>query len=228
MRHFVVVGMMVAIATISCDHGATTYNGGAPMARNRFDSDSSTIADAQREMRHVYFGGAPGVLASALAWTVATVVCYQLSPAKAIWALFIGGMLIHPVAVLMVKAMGRPGSHTPGNPLGALAMATTIWMILCLPLAYAASMVRIEWFFPGMLCVIGGRYLTFATIFGSRIYWVFGAVLGLAAWQLAKANAEPVYGAAAGAAIEAGFAMVIFVTARREVAPAALAPSAAG
>lgn len=198
------------------------------MARSRFDLVSSTIADAQREMRHVYFGGAPGVLASALAWTVATVVCYQLSPAKAIWALFIGGMLIHPVSVLMVRALGRPGNHTPGNPLGALAMATTIWMIVCLPLAYAASMVRVEWFFPAMLCVIGGRYLTFATIFGSRIYWALGVVLGLAAWQLAKANASPVYGAAAGAAIEAAFAMLIYFATRREVVPSELAPSAAG
>jgi hypothetical protein len=50
-------------------------------------------------------------------------------------------------------------------------------MILSLPLACVASTVNIDWFFPSMLLVIGGRYLTFATIYGTRAYWVFGAAI---------------------------------------------------
>ena len=196
------------------------------MASSLFDPASATVQAAQRDMRHAYYGGAPGIMISGLVWAIAAAVCAELSPARAIWALFIGGMFIHPVSVVVVRMLGRPGSHTPGNPMGALAMASTIWMIMSFALAYAASMVRIEWFFPAMLAVIGGRYMTFATIYGGRIYWAFGAALAVAAWLLAQALVAPYVAAAAGAAIEAAFALPIFRAARRESAAAVLAPSA--
>ena len=174
-----------------------------------------TIADDQQDMRAAYFGGAPGMLTSSVAWLTAGVVAVGQTPERAVWALFIGGMLIHPVAVLIIKAMGRSGAHRKGNPLGALAMATTVWMIFCLPLAYVVSLRRIEWFFPAMLLVIGGRYLTFATVFGSRVFLACGAALALAAYALVATMASPWLGAFTGAGIEAAFAILIFVNARR-------------
>ena len=179
---------------------------------------SPTIADAQREMRFAYFGGAPGMLTSATTWLVAGLVCLLASPGRAVWALFIGGMLIHPVSVLFTKAMGRSGKHSKGNPMGSLALATTFWLVLSCPLAYSVSLLRIEWFFPAMLFVIGGRYLTFSTIFGTRIYWVCGAALALAGYALGRVNAAPELGAFTGAATEAAFATAIFVATRRELA----------
>ena len=176
---------------------------------------SLTIADAQREMRHAYLDGAPGVLVSGFVWLVAAVVCYSQSPGHAIWTLFVGGALIHPVSVLLLKAFGRPGTHSRGNPFGVLAMATTAWMILCLPLAYAASLVRIEWFFPAMLFVIGGRYLCFSTMYGMRLYWAFGAALALAGWGLGMTRAEPALAALSGAAIEIAFGLGILATMRK-------------
>ena len=196
------------------------------MANVRFDSTSSTVAEAQREMRAAYYSGAPGVLTSGLAWLTAAAVAMQMGAERAIWTLFVGGMLIHPVAVLLCKFLGRSGKHIAGNPMGSLAMATTLWMILSLPLAYAASLVRIEWFFPAMLLVIGGRYLTFGAIYGMRIYWFFGGALAAAGWLLARATAAPELSAAAGAAIEVGFAFGIFVIARRESVAASLPQSA--
>ena len=178
---------------------------------------SLTIANAQREMRFAYYGGAPGMLTSATAWLVAGLVANLQSPDRAVWALFIGGALIHPVAVLFTKALGRPAKHARDNPFGALAMATTVWMILCLPLTYAVSLMRIEWFFPAMLFVIGGRYLTFSTMFGARIYWACGAALALAGYALGRLNAAPELSAFAGAAVEAAFAAAIFVVTRREL-----------
>ena len=177
-----------------------------------------TIADAQREMRFAYYGGAPGMLTSATVWLIAGIVATVMSPDRAIWSLFIGGMFIHPVAVLLTKAIGQPGKHSANNPLGSLAMETTFWMILMMPLAYAASRLRIEWFFPAMLCIIGGRYLTFATIYGTRIYWLCGAALAIAGGSLGLATASPAIGAFSGAAIEAVFAVAIFITSRREIA----------
>jgi len=170
-----------------------------------------TIDDAQRDMRHAYMDGAPGVLTSGTVWLIAGMACILRSPAEAVWALFIGGMLIHPVALVLLKLSGRPAAHARTNPLGTLALMTTIWMILSLPLAYGVSMLRIEWFFPAMLFVIGGRYLTFATLYGMRIYLLFGAVLALAGYALGAQGA----GAAAGAAIEIGVGAFMLATARR-------------
>lgn len=113
-----------------------------------------------------------------------------------------------------------PAGHPRGNPFGALALATTFWMIVMMPLAYGASRLRIAWFFPAMLLIIGGRYLTFAIMFGDRTYWVCGAALAPAGCALASANASPGLGAFTGAAIEAGFAAAIFAATRAEVAAA--------
>ncbi len=172
-------------------------------------------SDAQRDMRHGYYGGGPGVIASALAWCAAGIVAIALSPKHAVLALFVGGMFIHPVGIVIAKALGRPGSHTRGNPLGALALESTVWMLLCLPLAYAISIDRIHWFFPAMLLVIGGRYLVFRTIYGTRTYTALGVCLASAAFALIVARATPVVGAFAGAAIEFIFAAMIFAASRR-------------
>ncbi len=179
-------------------------------------SDLASLDTHQRDMRSGYLGGAPGVLVSGSVWAVSACVAAWLSPQRAMWALFVGGMFIHPIAVLCTRLLGAPGRHTPGNPLGALAMATTFWMIAMLPLAYGIALWRIELFFPAMLLVIGGRYLCFHTLYGNRTYWVLGAVLGLAGYGLASLGAPPVLGAAAGALIEIVFAFVLLAGARRE------------
>ena len=177
---------------------------------------SWTVADAQQNMRFAYFSGAPGMCASAGAWLVAGLVAINISAASAVVALFVGGMLIFPVGVLLAKACGRPGSHAGGNPLGILALEGTVLFVLCLPIAYAISQFRVQWFFPAMLLVIGGRYLSFSTLYGMRIYWACGAALASTGCLLAASSAAPSTSAFAGAAIEGTFAAAIFVAARRE------------
>lgn len=177
------------------------------------------LGAAQADMRFGYYSGAPGILASATAWLAAAIVAWQVSPQQAVWVLFVGGALIHPVGVLLAKALGRPGKHMPGNPLGALAAATTFWLIFSLPLAYAASVLRIEWFFPAMLLVIGGRYLTFGLLFGMRIYWALGFALAIAGFVLGRASAAPAVSAFAGASIEIAFAIAVMVMGRNEARP---------
>jgi hypothetical protein len=167
-------------------------------------------------MRSGYLGGAPGVLVSGLVWAVAGCVATWISPQRAVWALFIGGVFIHPVAVLLTRLLGRAGRHAAGNPLGALAMATTFWMIMMLPLTYGVSLLRIELFFPAMLFVIGGRYLCFQTLYGNRLYWIIGAVLALAGYGLAQLNAPAAVGGFAGAVIEIVFAGLLLAGTRRE------------
>lgn len=187
-----------------------------PASLSASSLDLATLAGAQRDMRSAYLDGAPGVLVSGLVWAMAACVALWLSPQRAVWALFVGGVFIHPLSVVLVRLLGRSGRHAAGNPLGPLAMATTFWMILMLPLAYGVSMLRIDLFFPAMLFVIGGRYLCFQTLYGNRLYWLIGAVLAVSGYGLAACNAAVAVGAFAGALIEVGFAGVLLASARRE------------
>ncbi|MCK7594348.1 DUF7010 family protein [Pseudomarimonas salicorniae] len=172
------------------------------------DADTS-LAAAQQDMRHGFMEGGPGVLASAIVWLVAGGFALYHSPQAGVIALFVGGMLIHPLGMLGCRLLGRPGAQSTGNPLTSLALASTAWMLLCLPLAYAAFLVRPEWFFPAMLLLIGGRYLCFHTLYGRRGYLVLGAALGAAGWLLAATGASPSTGAWAGGAIEAAFGIYL-------------------
>ncbi len=174
-----------------------------------------TVSAAQADMRHAYLGGAAGVFVSALAWLAAGIVALDSTPSRAVLTLLVGGMLIHPLSVLLAKAMGRPGVHTKGNPLGALALEGTVWMLLGIALAYGISLWRSELFFPAMLLVIGGRYLTFASVYGMRVYWLCGAALAATGLLLGANLAPMAAGAFAGSAIEGAFGLAFYLMQRR-------------
>ncbi len=178
-----------------------------------------SVTEAQSDMRRGYDSGGPGILASSLAWLVAAGVAALASPQRAVWALLIGGMFIHPVGLLLCKLMGARGAHTKGNPLGQLAGASTFWLIFCLPIAYVLSVRQPGLFFPAMLLIIGGRYLVFATLYGMKLYWVLGLVLAAAGFALASLHASAFVGALVGAVLEACFGIVCVVEHRRWVRP---------
>lgn len=169
------------------------------------------LFQVQSDMRVGYRSGGPGILASSAAWLSAGLVTLHVSPERGIWALFIGGMLIHPVGVLLCKLLGSSGTHAKDNPLGSLAWGSTLWLLFSLPIAYGVSLYRIEWFFPAMLLTIGGRYLLFSSLFGMRAYWALGLTLAAAAYLLFRSGASPAISAFVGAAIEAVFALSILV-----------------
>ena len=173
------------------------------------------IEQAQADMRHAYLGGATGIFASACAWLAAGITAALATDRAAIFALFVGGMFIHPVAMLLSKLAGRPGKHDKANPLGRLAIESTVWLLLAIPVAFLASLQRPEWFFVAMLLTIGGRYFVFASLYGLRIYWLCGAVLAAAAFTLAALNASSLVAAIAGSVIEFVFAGAVFVMQRQ-------------
>lgn len=173
------------------------------------------IEQAQADMRHAYFGGAAGITASGLVWLAAAFTAWQVSPQGAIAALCVGGMLIHPAAMLLSKALGRPGSHAKGNPLAGLAIESTVWLLLAIGIAFLASLQRPEFFFIAMLLTIGGRYFTFATLYGMRLYWLCGGVLAAAGFALAALGADTALIALAGGVLELAFAGIVFAKSRQ-------------
>lgn len=175
-----------------------------------------TLVQAQTDMCRGYANGSIGVMVSGLMWLISAFVTYQYSANKAVWALLIGGMLIHPVSVLLYKIIGLRGTHAKGNPLGNLGMEGTLFMIMCLPIAFGLSLQHTEWFFQAMLLIIGGRYLTFSSLYGIRLYWILGALLGIAAYLLFYNNVSSFGTLLTGSLIEISFGVFMFLSFRRD------------
>ncbi|MFK7955583.1 MAG: hypothetical protein AB8B96_05770 [Lysobacterales bacterium] len=170
-----------------------------------------SFADAQADMRTSYYSGATGALTSATAWLVAAVVVTTVSPKTGMITLLLGGIFIFPVSLVFCKILGRSGKHNPINPLGPLALEGTVWMIASMVIAVGASFYRLDWFFPAMLLIIGGRYLTFSTLYGLKTYWAFGVALIGTASALVPLEAPAWVGAYAGAAIEYVFGGILLI-----------------
>lgn len=179
-------------------------------------SEMQNINVAQQDMCVAYSNGYSGVIVSGIVWLIAGLVAIYLSPHRAMWTLLIGGTLIHPIGILFNKVLGASGAHAQNNPLGRLAMESTVFMIMGMSLAYALSFHKIEWFFLGMLMIIGGRYLTFATLYGTRLYWVLGMGLGTAAYILLILNSPAYISILTGSAIEITFGIIMLVLIRRK------------
>ena len=171
---------------------------------------TDTLVQAQTDMCRGYANGSIGVIVSGLMWLISAAVAYLYSANQAVWALLIGGMLIHPVSVVFSRMIGISGNHTKGNPLGNLALEGTIFMLMCLPIAFGLSLQYAEWFFQGMLLIIGGRYLTFSSIYGIKLYWILGAVLGVAAYLLFYNNVQSFGTLLTGSLIEISFGLFMF------------------
>ena len=176
----------------------------------------NSILDAQRDMRIAYYRGVPGVISSGLVWLVAGVVAILVSSKVGVITLVIGGMFIFPASIILCKVFGARGKHEKGNPLAAFALEGTFWMLLSIPVSVGIAFYKLEWFFPSMMLIIGGRYLTFSTLYGMRVYWVFGAALAISSVALLSFNASTFLSALVGACVELVFAFLIFVRSQAE------------
>ena len=179
-----------------------------------------TLDDLQNDMRTAFLDGAPGMLVSALVWAVAGVVFLRLGAEQGIWALLIGGALIHPLSIIVLKILGRTGKPTDGNALNSLAFSSTVWLIVCCVLAYGLSRVNVLWFFPAMMLAIGSRYLTFHMLYGHRLYWICGGALIVAGYFCAATRLSPALAAFVGSGVEVVFAVLLLATKKRVAATA--------
>lgn len=179
--------------------------------KNISGNDLQVIKYAQLDMQEAYLAGYPGIIISGVVWLISGLVSIYSSPKEAIWTLLIGGMFIHPVSILVNKFLKASGKHAKDNPLGCLALEGTIFMIMCLPLAYLLSLQKVEWFFQGMLLIIGGRYLTYSTLYGIRHYWILGIALGITAYLLFTFNLPSHISVLSGAALELSFGSFMLI-----------------
>jgi hypothetical protein len=172
------------------------------------------IKQAQLEMRNNHKGGATGIIVSGLTWLLTAFVAYNNSSRYAVWTLLIGGVFIHPISTIFNKILGVSGTNSKNNVLTNLAMEGTFFMLMCIPLAYGLSLQHPEWFFQGMLMIIGGRYLTFNTLYGTKLYWVLGATLGISGYLLFSLKESCFISALSGSIIEILFGIMMFYFSR--------------
>ncbi|MEM6629100.1 MAG: hypothetical protein AAF694_05485 [Bacteroidota bacterium] len=166
------------------------------------------IKEAQLDMRQAYLKGAAGVLVSGLVWLAAGFVALGGYLQPSILVFFLGGMLIHPLGLVVSKLFKRSGKHQKENPLAPLAIENSVILFVGLFLAYVIFQVEANWFFPTMLMIIGGRYTLFQTLYGMRIYWALGGIL-IAAGMACLILSAPFYlGALLGGGIELVFAIL--------------------
>ncbi len=136
-----------------------------------------TVEEAQRDMRRGLLGGFMGQLVSGILWLTSAALATWGTPRAAIAFLVITGFFIFPLTKLGLGAMRHRPAVSPDNPLMGLGMQAAFVLPLCLLLVGAASLYRIEWFYPAFMVVLGAHYLPFVTLYGMRMFYALAAVL---------------------------------------------------
>lgn len=135
------------------------------------------VLQAQADVRRIYRGGFSGPLVSAIIWAVAAAVFFWVSPAAGMAVLFFGGMLIFPLAALVLTFMGGPVALPKGHPSAALAMQSAFTVPLGLLVAIVLGKYEPLLFFPASLIIVGAHYLVFISLYGMKLFAVLAGVL---------------------------------------------------
>jgi len=166
-----------------------------------------SIEQAQHDMRATSIGGYPGAIVSGFIWLISASLATWSTPRSAILCLVVGGMFIFPITAAIL----RVGLSHP-NPLNGLAMQVAFTIPLTIPLAGAAALHRLEWFYPAMLVIVGAHYLPFVTLYGMRVYAAIAGVMIAAGLWIAIAHMPFAAGGWTGGAIEIAFGAAGFAT----------------
>jgi hypothetical protein len=132
---------------------------------------------AQREVREVFLGGSVGQAVSGLIWLLSAALGTWVSTRYAILALALVGAFIFPLTQLVIRSMGRKASLSKDNPLNALAMQVAFIVPLSLPVIGAATLYRLNWFYPAFMVVLGTHYMPFIFLYGMRAFAVLAGLL---------------------------------------------------
>jgi hypothetical protein len=175
------------------------------------------IADAQREVRTVFVGGFVGQLVSALIWFVSAALGTWLDPTTGFWALALGGAAIFPLTQAILWLAGSRAALSPDNPLSGLAMQIAFTIPLVLPVAGAATLHRLGWFYPACLVIVGAHYLPFVFLYGMKTFALLAAALMGAGYAIGLfAPAQVVLGGWVGGGILFAFAFALLVACKTD------------
>lgn len=152
---------------------------------------SGEIATAQSEIRYAYRSASVGQIYAGLVW-LASAACWTVfGTTTGVVVLVVAAFFIYPVTALVSRALGSPGNVPPANQFREASVTIPIAGVLGLPVAGAAALYDINWFYPAFMLIIGAHYLPFSLLYGMRIFlplgasmWIVGLALGLWAPEL--------------------------------------------
>jgi len=148
------------------------------------------VAEAQREMRDVYLNAGPGEAVAALVWFISAACGTWVSPKAGALSLIFGGMLIFPLTLLCLVALGHRTSVRSANPLRELAPQVAFIVPIVMPLAGVAMLQKTSWFYPAFMVIVGAHYLPFAFLYGTRSFLALAGILIVGGFGLAFSGVE--------------------------------------
>ncbi|XZE19563.1 DUF7010 family protein [Pirellulaceae bacterium SH449] len=154
------------------------------------------IGTAQSEIRTAYLRGGPGAVVSGIVWLCSALVATTHGVPIGFAVLFFGGMLIFPVASIIVRQFfGRP-NVSPSNPGGLTVIETIFPMIGGLLAAWLLIPYRPDFAFPISAIAVGAHYFGFRTAYGDWTNWILGGIMcvvgiGAIFYSLPKSNIVP-------------------------------------
>jgi len=135
------------------------------------------VKDAQLEVRTVFVGGFWGQLVSSALWLLSAALGTWFSPRVGILSLVVSGFFIFPITQLLLRLTGGPASLPAANPLRNLAMQIAFTLPLSMLLLVPVTAFRMNWFYPGLMVLVGAHYLPFTFLYGMRMFIPLCAVL---------------------------------------------------
>lgn len=138
---------------------------------------------AQSELRFAYRSASIGQIYSGLIWLASAAAWTVAGTRSGVVVLLAGGFLIYPVTTIVSRALGNPGRASAANPLREASITIPIVGVLGIPVAGAAALVDIGWFYPAFMVIMGAHYLPFSHLYGMRMFVPLGGsmwIMGLA------------------------------------------------
>jgi hypothetical protein len=142
------------------------------------------IADAQFEVRNAYLGGFVGQLVSSAIWFASAAIATLVDPKTGFWTLAIGGAAIFPVTQALLRLAGRGAALDRPNPLSKLGMQIAFTVPFALPLAGAATLHNLGWFYPACMILVGAHYLPFVFLYGMKTFAILAVALLCAGYAI--------------------------------------------
>jgi hypothetical protein len=135
------------------------------------------IDDAQRDVRTSFVGGFYGQLVSGVLWLVSAGLATWSTPRAAITMLVVSGFFIFPITALLIRVATGRSPVSGQNPLHSLGMQTAFVLPLSMPLLLPVGLHRLNWFYPGLMILLGAHYLPFVFLYGMRMFAALAALL---------------------------------------------------
>lgn len=135
------------------------------------------IRSAQQDVQTTFLRGSVGQAVSGVIWLVSAILGTWVSERSAILVLVLAGMFIFPLTQLTLRLLGHSGGLPREHPMNALAMQVAFIVPLCLPVIGAASLYKLNWFYPAFMLIVGVHYMPFIFLYGMWEFAVLAAML---------------------------------------------------